>query len=145
MKRTLASRTRTVAVLASVAALGGGATAIAATGSHNHHHKGSTHSSNQSGATSQAPAAGPGDLTAAECTALEAAQKAIQAQAESIATPVLDTYVSNGTITSAQETTLLALIEKGGPAGPGGPGGPGGHPGHGGPPPSGATGSSGSS
>jgi hypothetical protein len=142
MRRTIATKTRTVAVLASVAALGGGATAIAATGQH---HKSHAHSSNQNSTSAQSPAAGPGDLTAAECTALEAAQKAIQAQASSIATPVLDSYVNNGTITSAQEATLLALLEKGGPAGPAGPGGPGGHPGPGGPPPNGATGASGSS
>ncbi|MGA2470680.1 MAG: hypothetical protein ABSG64_08320 [Solirubrobacteraceae bacterium] len=138
MGRTLAGRSRTIAVLSSIAALGGGATALAATG-HGHTSNARLHSSDQG-----TPAAGPGDLTAAECAALAAVQKAITADSASIATPILDADVSAGTITSAQEATLLALIEKGGPAGPG-PGGPGGHPGIGGPPPSGATGASGSS
>jgi len=60
-------------------------------------------------------------------------QKAIQAQVSSIATPVLDAAVTAATITSAQETTLLALLESG-PIAHGGPGGPhGGMPGPGGP------------
>jgi len=61
------------------------------------------------------------------------ARKEIQAQVASIATPVLDAAVTAATITSAQETTLLALLESG-PSLHGGPGGPhGGMPGPGGP------------
>jgi hypothetical protein len=122
-------------VIGSVAALGAGASALAATG-HSHAPHKSADSSSQG-----APAGAPSDLTAAECTALEAAQKAIQADASSIATPVLETYVNNGTITSTQEAALLTLIEQGGP----GPGGPGGHQGPGGPPPSGSSGPAGTS
>jgi hypothetical protein len=79
--------------------------------------------------------------SAAAQAVFESARDAIQAQVGSIATPVLDAAVSAATITSAQESTLLGLLEHGPLGGPGGPGGgmpgPGGGPGpgaHGAPP-----------
>ncbi|MGA2008234.1 MAG: hypothetical protein ABSH27_11840 [Solirubrobacteraceae bacterium] len=73
--------------------------------------------------------------SAAAQAVFESARDAIQAQVGSIATPVLDAAVSAATITSAQESTLLGLLEHGPLGGPGGPGGgmpgPGGGPGPG--------------
>jgi len=88
------------------------------------------------GATGAAGTTG-NDSNAAPSAGVQAvfasARKEIQAQVASIATPVLDAAVTAATITSAQETTLLALLESG-PSMHGGPGGPpGGMPGPGGP------------
>jgi outer membrane receptor for monomeric catechols len=118
-------------VLGSVAALGGGTTALAASdGSHTPAR--SVHAAS-AGSTS---ASGPADLTAGEQTVLAAVQKAVKDDTSSIATPIVDAAVSAGTITSAEATSLLTMLENspGGP-GPGGPGGPGGpHSGMGAPP-----------
>ena len=86
------------------------------------------------GATGATGATGNGSH-AAPSAAVQAvfasARKAIQAQVASIATPVLDAAVTAATITAAQETTLLALLESG-PSLHGGPDGPhGGMPGPG--------------
>ncbi len=125
MKRKLTGKTRTVAVLGSIAALGGGVSAVGASAS--------THGrAHASGASQTGGPPALAALTTGERTALEAVQKAIQADTKSVATPILDQAVSDGTITSAQESTLLSLIEQG-PMGHG-PGGHGMPPG-GGPPP----------
>ncbi len=130
MRRMIGRRAKTVAVLGSVAVLGGGATALAAT-STTHTVR---HDTSQSG-----PPAPMANLTSGEQTALDAVQKAIAAQRTAIATPILDSAVSAGTITAAQEQDLLTLLSKG-PIGPG-PGGPWMHPGPGGGmPPASATG-----
>jgi hypothetical protein len=116
-------KAKIVAVLGSLAALGGGTTAIAAT------------SNGQSPSRAHASDAGSppalANLTSGEQTALEAVRTAITADTSSIATPILDKAVSAGTITSAQETALLTMLEQGPPMGPGTAGG---HPM--GPPPS---------
>jgi hypothetical protein len=134
MKINYARKARTVAVLGTIAALGGGVAIADA--------QGTTHSTANSsyGATGQTGSMGAPHgpkLTTGERTALEAVQKAIKAQTTSIATPILDSAVTAGTITSAQETSLLTLISKGPINGPaGGPGGMHGPPGqgHGAPP-----------
>ena len=80
------------------------------------------------------PTGGPSGSrpSAAARAVFQSVQSAIQAHVSSIATPVLDSAVADATISSAQETTLLALLTSG-PIGPGGGhGGP-----HGGPPPGG--------
>ncbi len=78
-----------------------------------------------SGATGPSGAAGATERpsSAAE-SVFESARSAIQAQAGAIATPVLDAAVSAGTITSAEETRLLALLESGPTGAHGGPGAP---------------------
>jgi len=127
MKSKLIGKSRTVAVLGSIAALGGGATALAATSST--HAGGSVvRTTNQSGGP-----AGMADLSTGELTALESVHTAIAADTTSIATPILDKAVSDGTITAAEEQDLLALLAKG-PIGPG-PGDPGMHPPRAGAPP----------
>jgi hypothetical protein len=136
MNRISTRRARTVAVLGSIAALGGGATAVAAT-------SGGSSSPKPVYAARQADwSAGAGSpLTAGERTALEAVQKAVNADTTSIATPVLSSAVSAGTITAAQEQDLLTLLAES-PSGAGpGPGGFGGARGHGamGAPPTGTT------
>jgi hypothetical protein len=138
MRHALAKRSRLVAVIGSVALLGGGGAALAATdGGHASSTK--AHSADASGAPTDPLAS----LTAGERTALEAVQTAIKADTTSIATPVLDSAVSAGTITSAQEQTLLTLLAKGPVGGgPGGQGGPGGGRGPMGAPPTGSSSSS---
>ena len=121
---------KVVAVIGSLAVLAGGATAVAATSSSSGSRSGHVASA-ALGSTGQS---GPAALTSSEQTALESVQAAIKSEIPSIATPVLDKAVAAGTITSAQEQTLLALIENGPGAGGGPGGGMGGHPG--GPPPS---------
>lgn len=119
-------RARTVAVLGSIAALGGGATAVAATTGGSSKAK-PVYANRQAGQADWSAGAGSG-LTAGERTTLEAVQSAIKADTSSIATPILSSAVSAGTITAAQEDDLLTLLAKA-PSGPGGFGGP---PGHGG-------------
>jgi hypothetical protein len=122
MRRTTRRNAKVVAVLGSLAVLGGGTTAIAASTA-GHATKSVAHASSAMPPT-------PVNLTSGEQSALEAVQTALGADASSIATPILDKDVSAGTITAAQEQSLLTMLEHG-PIG-GGPGG--GHPG--GPPPS---------
>jgi hypothetical protein len=136
MRHTLAKRSRRVAVIGSLALLGGGGAALAATDSG--HKSTRAHAAD----SSTAPTSPMASLSTGERTALEAVQTAIKADTTSIATPILDSAVSAGTITSAEEQTLLTMLAKGPVGGhPGGPGGPGG----GGPmgaPPTGSTSSS---
>jgi hypothetical protein len=107
MKMQRLGRTRTVAVIGSIAAIGGSASAIAAT----------SHRSSQvtTGRTSMSPA-GPGgrkplaSLSTAELAALAKARAAIAAAAAAIATPILDKAVAAGTITAEQRTEVLASL-----------------------------------
>jgi hypothetical protein len=123
MKRISTRRARTVAVLGSIAALGGGATAVAATSGGGGSTPKPVYAAHQA-ADWSAGAGSP--LTAGERTALEAVQKAVKADTTSIATPILDSAVSAGTITAAQEQDLLTLLAKA-PSGLGPGGGPPGH------------------
>lgn len=120
MKHTIRGNARTVALLGSVAVLAGGATAVAATSGGDTSHAAAASASQ----SSTAPSGPVSDLTSGERTALEAVQAAIKADTSSIATPILDKAVTAGTITSAQESTLLTLLENGpgmmAGAGPGG-------------------------
>jgi len=117
MRRISTGKARTVAVLSSIAMLGGGATALAASGGGQETTARTVHAAD-AGSTSSS---GPVELTSGEQTALAAVQSAIKSETSSIATPILDKAVSAGTITSAQEQDLLTLLENGpGGAGPGG-------------------------
>jgi hypothetical protein len=123
-----------VAVLGSIAALGGGTTAVAATSGGSSKAK-PVHAARQAAQADWSAGAGS-PLTAGERTTLEAVQTAIKADTSSIATPILSSAVSAGTITATQEQDLLALLEKApSPSGFGGP------PGRGsmGAPPTGST------
>jgi hypothetical protein len=129
MKRSRS--TKAIALGSALVMAGGAGTALAASAS--------THATKH---TTQAGTP-PAQLTSGEQTALKAAITAIDAQASSIAKPVLDAAVTAGTITSAQETTLLSMVGQLGSQPAGGPGfGSGGPHGGGGPggPPGGATG-----
>jgi hypothetical protein len=123
MRRTTRRNAKVVAVLGSLAVLGGGTTAIAASTA-GHATKSAAHASSANAPT-------PVNLTSGEQSALEAVHTALRADTASVATPILNSDVSAGTITAAQEQSLLTMLEQG-PMGGGGPGG--GHPS--GPPPS---------
>jgi len=104
---------RTVAVIGSIAVIGGGASAVAAT------RNGSDGKVAATGRTSMAPSGGGkplASLSTAELTALAKARAAIATASVAIATPLLDTAVTAGTITTAQRTEFLAsLSDTGGP------------------------------
>jgi collagen type VII alpha len=106
---------RTVAVIGSLAVIGGGASAVAAT------RNGSDGKVVTTGRTSMAPAGVGGakplaSLSAAELAALTKARAAIAPAAVAIATPILDKAVTAATITAAQRTEFLAsLSDSGGP------------------------------
>ena len=109
MKFDTLRRGRTVAVIGSIAAIGGGASALAATRSTAHG------SADGTGHTAMSPAGANGrkplaSLSTGELSALAKARTAIAAAAASIATPILEEAVAAGTISSAQETALLASL-----------------------------------
>jgi hypothetical protein len=110
MKTKTLRRGRTVAVIGSIAVIGGGASAIAAT-------RGSEHATTKTSRTSLAPPGVSGrkpfaSLTSGELSALTKARAAISAAASSIATPILDRAVSAGTITADQRTQFLASLSS---------------------------------
>jgi hypothetical protein len=109
MKIDRLRRGRTVAVIGSIAVIGGGATAIAATRSGDHV------KTNGTGHAATAPAGPSGrkplaSLTTGELSALARARAAIATAAASIATPILERAVGAGTITAAQRTAFLASL-----------------------------------
>jgi hypothetical protein len=97
---------------------------------------GATGASGSAGPPAPAPGGAPSSAAHAVFARIESA---IAAKIGAVATPVLDAAVSSGSISRAQETTLLGLLERGAigvGAAPGGPGGLGAHGAPGGPPPS---------
>jgi hypothetical protein len=108
MKLDRLRKGRTVAVIGSIAAIGGGASALAATrGSGERHLERSAAAGFPAAANSAKPLA---SLTKDELAALARARTAISAASGAIATPILDQAVAAGTITAAQKTAFLASL-----------------------------------
>ena len=107
---------RTIAVLGSVAAIGGGATAIAATTHTAGDAASASTSSTSTSAASTTPSGPPGraslSLSAAEQKVLAEAQAALTTKAQAIAEPLLASGVQSGAITSAQESAFLASLAR---------------------------------
>ena len=110
MKINPLRRGRAVAVIGSIAVIGGSASAIAAT-------RDSEHTTTKTSRTSMAPPGVNGrkpfaSLPSGELSALTKARAAIAAAASSIATPILDKAVGAGTITADQRTQFLDSLSS---------------------------------
>jgi hypothetical protein len=98
---------RTVAVIGSIAVIGGGATAVAATRDGEHTHNAAAA---RSGLAPSGPRKPLASLSTAELAALAKARAAIAAAAPGIVDPILEKAVSAGTITSSQRSQFLAEL-----------------------------------
>jgi hypothetical protein len=99
--------TKAVAVIGSIAAIGGGATAVAATHGSEHSRTTTSADSSLSPRTALKPLA---SLSSAELAALAKARSAIAVAAVSIARPILERAVADGSITAAEQAQFLRSL-----------------------------------